>query len=356
MLSLDGFAVQYLYGARLFGGVDAEFGDGEIVAVYGGEGSGKTSFLKALCGAERAEGSVLLDGEPVVPKTDKIVMVFDDGAVFGTKSVYDNLAYPLKIRGFDRAEIAARVTAAAEETGISACLNMRARTLTPADRRRMSLARLLVRKARLYLVDEPAKGLTREDAESVFGDFMSAARRLAKDGATVIYSTSDRAEALAAGGRIAVLVDGEVKQIGTYADIRRAPESIWAAQAIDPCYNFLPCILEEQDGVPLLVFGEGDAVRADALRGRTAPGYMHREVYAGWYPGDADRSGKTAPTDCVSCDVSGYILRSADGIYERCGERRERVFVRPGTAKVTLFDRANECSIMTDGEVAEEKA
>ena len=114
MLSLDGFAVQYLYGARLFGGVDAEFGDGEIVAVYGGEGSGKTSFLKALCGAERAEGSVLLDGEPVVPKTDKIVMVFDDGAVFGTKSVYDNLAYPLKIRGFDRTEIAARVPAAAE--------------------------------------------------------------------------------------------------------------------------------------------------------------------------------------------------------------------------------------------------
>ena len=153
MLTLEGFAKQYLYGARLFGGVDVSFGDGEVVAVLGGEGSGKTSFLKALCGAEKAEGKVLLDGAPIARRTDDVIMVFDDGAVFGHRTVYDNLAYPLVLRKTDRAEIASRVINAAERMGIGACLNMRARALSPVERRRMSLARLLVRDARLCLID-----------------------------------------------------------------------------------------------------------------------------------------------------------------------------------------------------------
>lgn len=189
MLTLAGFAKPYLYGARLFGGVDAEFRDGEIVAVYGRGGSGKTSFLKAICGATDAEGGVLLDGKPIARKTDKVIMVFDDGAVFGGKTVYDNLAYPLRIRNVPKADIAAAVIAAAEETGIAACLDMRARKLNAADLRRMSLARLLVRPARLCLVDEPTKDLSREDAEEVFRDFVSVARKLAAAGATVLFST-----------------------------------------------------------------------------------------------------------------------------------------------------------------------
>ena len=217
MLTLAGFSKQYLYGASLFGGVDATFRDGEIVALTGGAGSGKTSFLKAVAGASDAEGRVLLDGQKIERKTDKVIMVFDDGAVFGMKTVFDNLAYPLKLRGVPAAEAAAAVVAAAEEMGIGACLNMRARRLDAADRRRMSLARLLVRPARLCLVDEPTKGLEKEDAEEVFRDFASAARRLAAGGATVIYSTSSREEAMAASDRIGVLVRGELKQLGSIA-------------------------------------------------------------------------------------------------------------------------------------------
>lgn len=347
MLTLAGFAKPYLYGARLFGGVDAEFRDGEIVAVYGRGGSGKTSFLKAICGATDAEGGVLLDGEPIARKTDKVIMVFDDGAVFGGKTVYDNLAYPLRIRNVPKADIAAAVIAAAEETGIAACLDMRARKLNAADLRRMSLARLLVRPVRLCLVDEPTKDLSREDAEEVFRDFVSAARKLAAGGTTVLFSTSSREESLAFGGRITVLAGGEVKQIGTAADIRRAPESIWAAELVEPRYNVAKAVLTDENGALKLVFGEDDAIEAEALRDRVAPSYIGEEVLAGWFPEDAAKGegARRAPGAYAAGDGFGRILMTEDGIAERT--EGESVSLRPDIARVTLFDRTNECSVMT---------
>ena len=348
MLKIGGFAVQYLYGARLFGGVDAEFRDGEIISVYGGEGSGKSSFLKGICGAAPAEGSVLLDGRPVGAKTDDVVMVFQDGAVFPFKSVYDNLAYPLAIRGTDKAEIARKVLAAAEEMGITACLNMRARSLSLAEKRRMSLARMAVRKARLYIADAPTAGLAREDAESVFEDLCSLMRRLAAEGGTVIYSTSDRAEALAAADRIAVLVGGELKQLGSAYDIRRAPASVWAAQAVDKWYNFIKCTLTDENGRMKLVFGEDDVLDAEALRGRVPEGYVGSEVLAGWFPEDA-AGEKTSPLVYAVGERCSHVSVSAEGIAERGVGRKDEVRIRPDVAKVTLFDRTNEFSIMSDG-------
>lgn len=350
MLTLEAFAKQYLYGARLFGGIDAEFADGEIVAVLGGEGSGKTSFLKSLCGAEKAEGRVLLDGETIARKTDKVMMVFDDGAVFGHKTVYDNLAYPLGLRGVDKVEIASRVIAAAERMGIGACLNMRARTLSSAEKRRMSLARLLVRDVRLCLIDEPAAGLTREDAESLFCDLHPVLRSLADKGTTVIYATSSREEAFAAADRVVVLVGGEVRQIGSREDILSAPRSIWAAQALDKDYNVAKCVLSDENGRITLVFGENDTVDAECLRDGIEESYFGKEVLAGWYPEGAAKDGAAARITeravlCVG-DRFGYVLHSENGFAERCDARRDTVHIRPDAAAVTLFERTSEFSIM----------
>ena len=350
MLTLEGFAKQYLYGARLFGGVDVSFGDGEVVAVLGGEGSGKTSFLKALCGAEKAEGKVLLNGAPIARRTDDVIMVFDDGAVFGHRTVYDNLAYPLVLRKTDKAEIASRVINAAERMGIGACLNMRARALSPVERRRMSLARLLVRDARLCLIDEPAARLTREDADAVFRDFLPVVRDLAAAGATVIYSTPYREEAFAASDRTVVLVGGEVKQTGTREELLYAPASVWAAEAADPDYNVLKCVLSDENGRLKLVFGEDDELDAECLRVRTEESYTGKEVLVGWHPESAAASGeaawKTESTALAVGDAFGVVLHSVSGIKERCGKKRGFVHVRPDISGVTLFDRTNECSIM----------
>lgn len=350
MLTLSGFAKQYLYGARLFGGVDAEFRDGETVAVYGGEGSGKTSFLKTICGAERAEGEVLLDGERIERRTDKVIMVFDDGAVFRTRTVFDNLAYPLKLRGMERAEIASRVVAAAEETGIGGCLNVRAGRLTPAERRRMSLARLIVRPARLCLIDEPTAGLSREDAREVFRDFFSIVRRLRAEGTTVIFSTSSREETEIAD-RIVVLVSGEVKQIASLQDIAKAPESVWAAQAVDEHYNVAKAVLCDENGVLKLVFGENDEIEAECLRGRIAEEYIGKEVLAGWFPDAAAEGGATAPAAYVLHRANGFVMCAEEGFAEFSVRRKESVSLRPDVARVTLFDRTNEFSIMRESGV-----
>ena len=358
MLTLAGFSKQYLYGASLFGGVDATFRDGEIVALTGGAGSGKTSFLKAVAGASDAEGRVLLDGQKIERKTDKVIMVFDDGAVFGMKTVFDNLAYPLKLRGVPAAEAAAAVVAAAEEMGIGACLNMRARRLDAADRRRMSLARLLVRPARLCLVDEPTKGLEKEDAEEVFRDFASAARRLAAGGATVIYSTSSREEAMAASDRIGVLVRGELKQLGSVAEMRKSPESVWAAEFVEPCYNVAKATLSCENGHMKLVFGENDEMCADALKGRVAAGYIGREVLVGWFPEDTAKEEpdceRMARTAYAVGDKFGFVLRTEDGFSQRSDAKGERVCIRPDIERATLFDSTNEFSIMLPEGAAEE--
>ena len=330
MLTLAGFSKQYLYGASLFGGVDATFRDGEIVALTGGAGSGKTSFLKAVAGASDAEGRVLLDGQKIERKTDKVIMVFDDGAVFGMKTVFDNLAYPLKLRGVPAAEAAAAVVAAAEEMGIGACLNMRARRLDAADRRRMSLARLLVRPARLCLVDEPTKGLEKEDAEEVFRDFASAARRLAAGGATVIYSTSSREEAMAASDRIGVLVRGELKQLGSVAEMRKSPESVWAAEFVEPCYNVVKATLSCENGHMKLVFGENDEMCADALKGASRKDISAAKCWSGGSPKIRRKRSPTARgwrrRRMPWGDKFGFVLRTEDGFSQRSDAKGERVW------------------------------
>lgn len=187
MLTLKGVTKQYLYGARLFGALDLTVADGEIVVVYGGEGSGKTSFLKTVAGVEDSEGEILVCGESTKVKTDNVVMVFDDGCVFGFRSVFDNLAFPLKIRRVDKVEIASRVIRAAEKTGIGGCLRLRARSLSAEEQRRMSLARIFVRDAPLVLIDEPTKGLSKEEASAVWADLAPLLKERAAAGASVIF-------------------------------------------------------------------------------------------------------------------------------------------------------------------------
>lgn len=349
MLELIGVTKQYLYGARLFGALDARFGDGEIIAVYGGEGSGKTSLLKTVAGAEEYEGRILLDGEPVKLKSDDTVMVFSDGAVFGWRTVFDNLAYPLKIRKMDKVEIASKVIRAAEKAGIGACLNFRARSLSAAERRRMSLARLFVRDARLVLADEIAAGLNREDAAAVWEDFAPLLQELAAGGATVMYATSDRAEALGISDRIIVLQGGEVKQIGSAEEIRRTPRSVWAAQALDARYNVLKCRLAEENGGLSLVFSDGTRLGAENMRGHVAESYIGKDVLCGWYPSDCEGGGKgifSGNAATVRRDVRGWLLGTEEGLYALTDEKKEHISVLPRADGITLFDAANEYSVM----------
>lgn len=354
MLEFVGVTKQYLYGARLFGALDLKIADGEIVAVYGGEGSGKTSFLKTAAGVEECEGKVLLDGETVFVRTDKVIMVFDDGAVFKWKTVFDNLAFPLKLRKYDKVDIASRVLSAAEKMGIGGvCLRLRARSLNDVEKCRMALARLFVRDAKLLVIDDVTFGLERADAEALWAELAPLLKEKAKEGAIVLYSTSSREEAASISDRIIVLQDGEVKQVAAYDDIRKNPENVWAAQAVDGHYNVAKCVLTEQNGRLTLSFGENRTIDAESLRGRIADGYKDKEVLCGWFPknvGSAEnsfhRDAFTEKVTFVSADKYGFELTTESGLYARSSERLSEVDAYPEEGEFVLFDSANENSIV----------
>lgn len=354
MLTLKGVTKQYLYGARLFGALDLTVADGEIVAVYGGEGSGKTSFLKTVAGVEDSEGEILVCGESTKVKTDNVVMVFDDGCVFGFRSVFDNLAFPLKIRRVDKVEIASRVIRAAEKTGIGGCLRLRARSLSAEEQRRMSLARIFVRDAPLVLIDEPTKGLSKEEASAVWADLAPLLKERAAAGASVIFSTTDRMEAMSISDRVMVLQAGEVKQVASWEEIAARPSNVWAAQAIDVHYNVVKCVLYLKNGVLTLKFGDGKEISVEGTDGKPLENYIGKEVLCGWFPsssatakGASERESFSEKTVFCARTAKGTEVLTESGLHSLCPGNRDKVDAYPCNGEgVTLFDAANENSIM----------
>ena len=238
MLKLEGVVKQYSYGKRLFGAVDMTVNDGEILSILGLQGAGKTTLLKTIAGIEEYEGKITLDGKGIKGRTDDVIMVFDDGALFPAKTVFDNLAYPLKIRGFHKVEIAEKVMKVADDFGLFATLKTRVKNLTLAEKRKVSLARLLMREARLILIDDFLKDLPLRDADNLFDEVSKICFDLSRNnGTTVIFATETPRYAFGFGDRTMVLVDGSIMQVGTYQDMYSAPTTVWSAQAVDECYN-----------------------------------------------------------------------------------------------------------------------
>ncbi len=349
MLTLKGVTKQYFYGDRLFGALDLEVKNGEIVAILGAVGSGKTSLLKTIAGIEEHEGEILLDGNPIKKKTDDIIMVFDDGAVFKNKTVFDNLAYPLVIRKTDKTEIAKKVISAAENFGIGACLTMRASKLSEEEKRRMSAARLLLRESKLVIVDDLTAGLPKEQATPLFDDLAKVLYDKSKNGASVIYATDDRTQAFYLADKILVLVGGQIKQIGTRADMWKTPKSLWAAQAIDKDYNHKKATLTLENEVLKLVFDNQDnnfVLDISGIKDSICPSFFNGEVYVGFHKKDVTEGGIKEKVRYVFLSHGAYILQTESGIKIACDKKLEEVSYVPKVNALTLFDAATENSIM----------
>ena len=249
MLKLEGVAKQYSYGKRLFGAVDMSLNDGDVLSILGLEGSGKTTFLKIIAGIEEFEGKITLDGKEIKVRTDDVIMVFDDGALFANKTVFDNLAYPLKIRGLHKVEIAEKVMQVADKFGLFATLKTRAKKLTLLEKRKVSLARILMREARLILIDDYLRDLPTAEADLLFEEVSRILFDLTQnDGTTVIFATDNPKYAFGFGDKTMVLVDGCIKQIGTHQYIHDEPTTVWSAKAVDECFNIAKGVLSYENG------------------------------------------------------------------------------------------------------------
>jgi len=232
--------------------------DGEFIALVGPSGCGKTTTLNMVAGLiELTSGTITIGGRVVNdldPKDRDIAMVFQNYALYPSKSVGENLAFPLQMRKVPKAEIEARVKRAAEMLGITQLLNRRPRQLSGGQQQRVALGRALVRDPKAFLMDEPLSNLDAMLRVQMRTEIKRLHQELAT---TVIYVTHDQMEAMTMADRIAVMSGGVVQQLGTPNEIYDRPANTFVAGFIgSPTMNFLSGAVVTS-GADTAIHGEG---------------------------------------------------------------------------------------------------
>jgi multiple sugar transport system ATP-binding protein len=228
--------------------------DGEFIALVGPSGCGKTTTLNIVAGLiELTSGTITIDGKVVNdldPKDRDIAMVFQNYALYPSKTVAENLAFPLQMRKVPRSEIDVRVKRAADTLGITHLLQRKPRQLSGGQQQRVALGRALVRDPKAFLMDEPLSNL---DA-MLRVQMRSEIKRLHQElSTTVIYVTHDQMEAMTMADRIAVMSGGSVQQMGSPDEIYDRPASTFVAGFIgSPAMNFLQGVAGTQDGASVI--------------------------------------------------------------------------------------------------------
>ncbi len=257
--------------------VTMQIGDGEFMVLVGPSGCGKSTMLRLLAGLEEVStGDLFIDGQRVndlEPKDRDIAMVFQNYALYPHMSVFDNMAYGLKIRGLSRPEIDKRVVKAARILDLEQLLKRKPWQLSGGQRQRVAMGRAIVREPRAFLFDEPLSNLDAKLRVQMRLEIKKLQRQL---GVTSIFVTHDQVEAMTLGDMLVVMNAGLIEQIGSPLEVYQRPASVFVAGFIgSPAMNFMPGRLD--DGFVDL----GGGVRLPAPLGAGRPG---QAVMAGVRP------------------------------------------------------------------------
>src|SRR5580693_7696910 len=230
--------------------VNLDINDQEFVVLVGPSGCGKTTTLRMVAGLESITGGQISIDEKIVnelPPMDRdIAMVFQNYALYPHMSVYDNMAFGLKMRKFDKPEIAKRVQDAAEILGIEQLLKRKPRQLSGGQRQRVALGRAIVRHPQVFLFDEPLSNLDAKLRVQMRVELKKLHERL---GTTAIYVTHDQVEAMTLGDRVVVMKDGLVQQVGDPMELYNEPANRFVAGFIgSPAMNFAGVRIAAENG------------------------------------------------------------------------------------------------------------
>lgn len=228
-------------GTKVVHGIDLEVRDGEFMVFVGPSGCGKSTTLRMIAGLEEISGgSISIDGRVVnddLPKDRDIAMVFQNYALYPHMTVYDNMAFGLKMRKLPRAEIDQRVREASAMLGLDEYLQRKPKALSGGQRQRVAVGRAIVRKPKVFLFDEPLSNL---DAKMRAGTRTEITRLHRGLGATMIYVTHDQVEAMTMGDRICVMKDGRIMQTATPLELYERPQNLFVAGFLgNPPMNFI---------------------------------------------------------------------------------------------------------------------
>src|SRR5215831_14259513 len=267
--------------------VNLEIRDKEFVVLVGPSGCGKTTTLRMVAGLESITSGDVLIGDTVVnnlPPMDRdIAMVFQNYALYPHMTVYDNMAFGLKMRKFERTEIGTRVQEAAEILGIQNLLKRKPRQLSGGQRQRVALGRAIVRHPLVFLFDEPLSNLDAKLRVQMRVELKKLHTRLST---TAIYVTHDQVEAMTLGDRVVVMRDGVVQQVGEPLELYNAPVNRFVAGFLgSPAMNFVGVRLAGENGG---LWAETQGLRLGVpapLQARLAP-YAGKSTTLGVRPED----------------------------------------------------------------------
>ena len=308
-------------------GVDLDVNEGEFVVFVGPSGCGKSTLLRMIAGLEDvSSGEIIIGGESVEnlpPVKRGIAMVFQSYALYPHMTVFENIAFPLRVEGLPTAQIKHRVDEAARVLQLEARLQQKPGTLSGGQRQRVAIGRAIVRKPKIFLFDEPLSNLDAALRSEMRIELMRLHKSL---GSTMIYVTHDQVEAMTMADKIVVLNAGEIEQIGSPLALYDHPRNKFVAAFIgSPKMNFLEgkCIAVDAAGVTVALDGFGQIVlphqgRADLIN---AP------VTLGIRP------------EHLTLEAAPFALPMRAGIVERLGIHTITYSPLPtGTNFVSLFD------------------
>ena len=244
--------------------MNLEVKDKEFMILLGPSGCGKTTTLRMIAGLEEpSEGQIFIGDKLVAdlekgvfipPKDRDIAMVFQSYALYPHMTVYDNIAFPLKLRKTPKQEIEERVKEVAELLGLTELLKRKPRELSGGQRQRVALGRAIVRKPQVFLMDEPLSNLDAKLRVKMRAELKKLQRQL---GVTTIYVTHDQVEAMTMGDRIAIINFGELQQVGSPDEVYNKPSNVFVGGFIgSPPMNFINTSITEDDTGVWADFGE----------------------------------------------------------------------------------------------------
>src|SRR5579885_1539562 len=282
----------YPDGTRAVNGLDLEIADGEFMVLVGPSGCGKTTALRMVAGLEDISEGVLRIGERVVnhvPARDRdIAMVFQSYALYPHLSVYENIAFGLRLKKMPKSEIDRRVQQAARLLGLEEFLKRKPRALSGGQRQRVAMGRAIVREPSAFLMDEPLSNLDAKLRVQMRAEIAKLQNDL---GVTTIYVTHDQVEAMTMGDRVAVMRKGELQQVADPQTLYDRPVNLFVGGFIgSPAMNMVEATLQRQNGGFAAKVG-AQTITIEAAEVQARPGlaaYEGRQVVLGIRPEDLE--------------------------------------------------------------------
>jgi multiple sugar transport system ATP-binding protein len=316
-VSFDGVSKIYADGTRAVDQIDLDVTDGEFMVLVGPSGCGKTTALRMVAGLEDISEGVVRIGERVVnnvaARDRDIAMVFQSYALYPHLTVYDNIAFSLKLQKVPKTEIEKRVQEAARILDLEPFLKRKPRALSGGQRQRVAMGRAIVRQPAAFLMDEPLSNLDAKLRVQMRAEISGLQRDL---GVTTLYVTHDQVEAMTMGDRVAVMRKGEIQQVDEPQELYDHPVNLFVGGFIgSPAMNMVEATLERQNGGLTVAAGsQRIALDEETLRRRPAlRTYAGRRLILGIRPEDLEDASLASGT-AEGADVRGTVqLREALG-------------------------------------------